>query len=75
MKQSLPPANFVDLPDDALVAIPVIQTYLGGVSRATVWRRFGDGSIPKVMAGPGTACTRMGDLRAFVARGFVKPAA
>lgn len=39
-------SNFDNLPDSAHVRQPTVEA-LYGISRATVWRRVRDGSLPK----------------------------
>ncbi len=61
-------ANFAALPDDAHVRLPVVcEIY--AMSRASVWRKVKDGSIPapKKFSVQVTAW-RVGDIRADLAR-------
>lgn len=57
---------FDSLPDSAQVRQPVVEA-LFGISHATVWRRVGNGSLPKPRKfGPRTTTWAVGELRAVL---------
>lgn len=60
--------DFDNLPDTALVRLPMVQTLLPW-SRTTIWRRVRDGSIPAPIRMPGSTCIawRAGDIRRVLA--------
>jgi len=65
-----PPIDFDQLSDTALVRITQIVGPLVPVSRATWWRYVQAGTAPRpVKLGPGITAWRVGELRAWLARG------
>ncbi len=58
--------NFDQLPDSAQVRQPTVEA-LFGISNATVWRRVGNGLLPKPRKfGPRTTTWNVGELRAVL---------
>jgi len=58
--------NFDQLPDSAQVRQPVVEA-LFGISHASVWRRVGNGTLPKPRKfGPRTTTWNVGELRAVL---------
>lgn len=55
--------HFPALPDDGLVGLAAVQALFGGISRATLYRRITDGTLPKVEKIGGSAFMRAGDIR------------
>lgn len=56
-------SGFDQLPDVAQVRQPVVEA-LFGISSATVWRRVGNGTLPKPRKfGPRTTTWNVGELR------------
>lgn len=69
-KPEKPPIDFDQLSDTALVRITQIVGPLVPVSRSTWWRYVQSGKAPlPVKLGPGITAWRVGDLRAWLARG------
>lgn len=61
-------ANFAALPDDAHVRLPVICE-LYAMSRASIWRKVKDGSLPAPKKfSVQVSAWRVGDIRADLAR-------
>jgi predicted DNA-binding transcriptional regulator AlpA len=63
--------NFDQLPDSALVRLPVVQ-HLLGCSASAVWRNSRAGNLPKpVKLTANISGWRVGDLRAVLSKGAV----
>ena len=59
--------NFDFLPHSAFIRIRVVQGLLA-CSRATVYRRISDGTLPPLVhPSPGVAAMNVGELRRFLA--------
>jgi predicted DNA-binding transcriptional regulator AlpA len=60
--------EFDDLPDSALIRLPILLCLLPW-SRTTIWRRVKDGTLPAPLKMPGSHCVawRVGDIRRVLA--------
>lgn len=68
-------ANFSNLPDEAIVRLPVVCP-LVGVSRVTIWRRVRADEFPSpVRLSAGAVGWRVGDLRKYLRDLGAQPAA